>query len=67
MRVASSNAMGGMLIQHFGYRASFPGLAAIALRSFILLWLTVPETRASAAGSRRDPNSSLTNQGEAFA
>lgn len=41
---ATSNAIGGTLIQHFGYRASFLGLAGIALIAFALLWLTVPET-----------------------
>jgi len=41
---AVSTTIGGMLIQHFGYRASFLGLAAIALFAFVLLWVAVPET-----------------------
>jgi predicted MFS family arabinose efflux permease len=36
-----------MLIQRFGFRASFLGLAGIALLAFALLWLAVPETLAS--------------------
>jgi MFS family permease len=41
---ALSTAIGGELIQRSGYRASFLGLAAIALCSFLLLWSAVPET-----------------------
>lgn len=41
---ATSNAIGGTLIQHLGYHASFLGLAGIALIAFVLLWFTVPET-----------------------
>ena len=41
---ALSNAIGGALIQHFSYRTSFLGLAAIALAAFALLALFVPET-----------------------
>jgi MFS family permease len=41
---AVSNTIGGVLIQHSGYRASFLGLAGIALLAFTLLWFTVPET-----------------------
>jgi predicted MFS family arabinose efflux permease len=41
---AVSTTIGGALIQHFGYRASFLGLAGIALLGFALLWLAVPET-----------------------
>jgi predicted MFS family arabinose efflux permease len=33
-----------VLIQHIGYRASFLGLAGIALLAFALLWFAVPET-----------------------
>jgi MFS family permease len=44
---ALSNSVGGMLIQRFGFRASFLGLAGIALLAFALLWLAVPETLAS--------------------
>jgi len=41
---ALSNALGGTLIQHSGYRASFLTLAAVALLAFAVLWLAVPET-----------------------
>jgi MFS family permease len=41
---ALSTTIGGALIQHFSYRASFLGLAAIALAAFLVLWLMVPET-----------------------
>jgi predicted MFS family arabinose efflux permease len=56
---ALSNTIGGMLIQRFGYKASFLGLAGIALVAFTVLLLFVPETvhdgagRASAAGSAK--------------
>lgn len=41
---AASTTVGGLLIQHSGYRASFLGLAAIALLAFTLLWFAIPET-----------------------
>ena len=41
---AVSTTIGGVLIQHFGYHASFLGLAGIALLAFALLWFAVPET-----------------------
>jgi MFS family permease len=41
---AFSNTIGGLLIQHVNYRASFLGLATIALAAFGLLWFAVPET-----------------------
>jgi predicted MFS family arabinose efflux permease len=41
---AASNTMGGLLIQRFGYKTSFLGLAAVALFAFVLLWLALPET-----------------------
>jgi MFS family permease len=40
-----SNALGGFLIQHVGFRGSFLGLAAIAAAALALLWFAVPETR----------------------
>jgi len=46
---AASTTFGGVLIQHFGYRASFLGLAAIALLACTLLWLAVPETLSNIA------------------
>ena len=42
---ALSNSLGGVLIQYLGYRASFLGLAAVAAAAFVLLWITIPETR----------------------
>ena len=47
---ASSTALGGELIQRFGYKASFLGLAAVALCAFALLWMSVPETRNDGTG-----------------
>jgi MFS family permease len=41
---ALSNTIGGQLVQHISYRASFLGLASIALLAFALLWFAVPET-----------------------
>jgi predicted MFS family arabinose efflux permease len=41
---ALSMTVGGTLIQRLGYRASFLGLAGIALAAFGLLWFTIPET-----------------------
>src|SRR5467141_137360 len=53
---AASTTFGGVLIQHFGYRASFLGLAGIALLAFTLLWFAVPETfPGTAASSTADP------------
>ncbi len=43
---ALSNTLGGMLIQSLGYRASFLGLASVALVAVALLWFTIPETRS---------------------
>lgn len=49
---AVSNTVGGQLIQHRGYTASFLGLAAIAVVAFLLLLFAVPETlHRSAAAS----------------
>jgi MFS family permease len=44
MGAALSNTYGGMLAHRFGFRASFVGLAAVALIAFALLWAGVPET-----------------------
>jgi MFS family permease len=41
---ALSNSLGGTLSQHLGYRASFLGLAAVALAAFAMLFFTIPET-----------------------
>ena len=44
---ALSNTIGGLLIQHLSYNASFLGLAAIAAAAFTLLFFVVPETLPS--------------------
>ena len=44
MGAALSNAMGGLLIQHFGYNISFLGLAATGFVAVSLLYFKVPET-----------------------
>jgi MFS family permease len=41
---ALSNAIGGLLIQKLGYRASFLSLAGVALVAFCLLYVAIPET-----------------------
>jgi MFS family permease len=41
---ALSNGIGGALVQRFGFRASFLGLAAIAVAAFAVLFFGVPET-----------------------
>ena len=39
-----STTIGGLLIQHLGFRASFLGLSLIASLAFTLLWKALPET-----------------------
>jgi MFS family permease len=51
MGAAVSTTLGGVLIQHLGYRASFLGLAGIALLAFALLSFAVPETLPGTAAS----------------
>jgi MFS family permease len=46
---ALSTTIGGVLIQHIGYQASFLGLAGIALLAFAVLWFAIPETLVDAA------------------
>lgn len=41
---ALSNAIGSLLIQKLGYRASFLGLAGVAVTAFCLLYVAIPET-----------------------
>lgn len=41
---ALSTTLGGTLIQHFSYKASFLGLAGVAMLAVVLLWFAVPET-----------------------
>jgi len=48
---AASTTFGGVLIQHFGYRVSFLGLAAIALLACALFWFAVPETLSNTAAA----------------
>jgi predicted MFS family arabinose efflux permease len=48
---ALSTTIGGVLIQHLGYRASFLGLAGIALLAFAVLWFAIPETLCDAAAN----------------
>jgi MFS family permease len=43
---ALSNSVGGFLVEHAGFHASFLGLAAIACLALLLLWCFVPETSA---------------------
>lgn len=45
---SASNAFGGVLAHRYGFSASFLGLAAVALAAFLLLWLTIPETKDAA-------------------
>lgn len=64
---AASTTLGGMLIQHVGYRASFLGLAGIAVLALALLWFGVPETLSdSAAGSTSGPKVKSTTEKKAF-
>ncbi len=48
---ALSATVGGQIIQHAGFSASFLGLAAIAVLAFALLWLAVPETSLPLRGA----------------
>ena len=41
---ALSTTIGGVLIQHLGYRASFLGLSGVASLAFGMLWFAIPET-----------------------
>lgn len=53
---AASMTLGGVLIQHLGYRASFLGLAGVALVAFMLLGFSVPETLSSGEASTATNN-----------
>jgi MFS family permease len=48
---ATSTTIGGILIQHSGYRASFLGLSGIAVLAFGLLWFAIPETLSDSTTS----------------
>jgi hypothetical protein len=62
---AASTTIGGQLIQHIGYRASFLGLAAIALLAFTLLWLAVPETLSDVGARSKSKSGIQSAQGRA--
>jgi MFS family permease len=66
---AASTTIGGVLIQHLGYRASFLGLAGIAFIALALLSSAVPETLSNpaAASSTLGPEIKSTTEKEAFA
>jgi MFS family permease len=65
---AASTTVGGLFIQHLGYRASFLGLAGIAVLAFALLWFAVPETLSGPfAGPTSGSEINPTTEGEAFA
>jgi MFS family permease len=65
---AMSTTIGGVLIQHLGYRASFLGLGGIALLGFAVLWFAIPETLSkSSANSTSDSEVEPPPTKEAFA
>ena len=65
---AMSTTIGGVLIQHLGYRASFLGLGGIALLAFAVLWFAIPETLSkSSANSTSDSEVEPPPTKEAFA
>jgi MFS family permease len=65
---ALSNTVGGLLIQHSGYRVSFLGLSGVALVAFALLWFLIPETLSSTVETpKTDSEIGSMKKGEAFA
>jgi MFS family permease len=56
MGAALSNAMGGLLIQHFGYNVSFLGLAATGFAAVSLLYFKVPETLRGRPRKQKRPS-----------
>jgi predicted MFS family arabinose efflux permease len=65
---ALSTTIGGVLIQHFGCRASFLGLSAIALLASALHWFAIPETLSvDSAIASSQPEAKSTSQEKAFA
>ncbi|MCU0120096.1 MFS transporter [Pseudomonas sp. B2M1-30] len=52
---ALSPGLGGLVVQAAGYDAAFLTLASIAGTAFILLWLTMPETRNDSDAARNAP------------
>jgi MFS family permease len=65
---ALSTTIGGVLIQHAGYRASFLGLAGIALLAVAVLWFSIPETlsQRQPADQPPTPKAELPPEKEAF-
>jgi MFS family permease len=64
---AGSMTIGGVLIQHLGYRASFLGLAGIALLAFAVLLFAVPETLSdTSANATSELETRSTTEKEAF-
>jgi MFS family permease len=59
---ALSNAIGGVLVQKISYRASFLGLAAIAVAAFAVLFFGVPETARRADGKSPQVPESVGNE-----
>jgi len=52
---ALSNVLGGELVEHVGFDASFIGLAFVALVALLVLWLMVPETLPCPTERREQP------------
>lgn len=48
---AMSQSIAGGIVHHFGYRAGFLFLAAVAGAALLLLWVAMPETGAPALGT----------------
>jgi predicted MFS family arabinose efflux permease len=63
---AVSNTMGGVLIQHFSYHASFLGLSGIALLAFALLWAGIPETLSGNTNDKPRHEAAPVSQGGLF-
>ncbi|MFY9979445.1 MAG: MFS transporter, partial [Candidatus Sulfotelmatobacter sp.] len=63
---ALSTTIGGMLIQHFGYHASFLGLAGIGFIAFALLWVAIPETLSPDHKTSPEPNSEPAARGDTY-
>jgi MFS family permease len=66
---ALSTTIGGLLIQHAGYRASFLGLAGIGVLAVAVLWFSIPETLSQKEPPAQPPapEAELPPEKEAFA
>jgi MFS family permease len=64
---ALSNAIGGALVQRFGFRGSFLGLAAVAVAAFAVLFFGVPETLNGAGDDSLRTSQSAQNQSASVA